>query len=272
MDKSKDLYEKYFINFGLANELESINIETIIMIATLFELEGVDSLIDSAKKICFNEGNNGFSCVEKEVDINNAKSFISGFDEVFTTNFDYILDDIFSKDVKHLHGGFDYFKVIYKRNNGVGIEKYDSRVKEFDHSLFSNEEINEIEQDCLIWGFDSEDKLRKSRGGFGFPISFPFFSPISLLNRYLENLKSEDYIEIHIWGYSGNNDQHINNAIKNNKHLKRIIYYCDPEKELNDEDFYIKIKSMFINNNSCLVLKPWNEIWDGFYNGNDIGD
>lgn len=55
-----------------------------------------------------------------------------------------------------------------------------------------------------------------------------------LIRNYLSYLKDKEINELHIFGYSGMNDSHINNAIKFNKSIHEIIYYCNPNTELDN--------------------------------------
>lgn len=73
-------------------------------------------------------------------------------------------------------------------------------------------------------------------------------------------MKSGEYEEIHIWGFSGQNDKHINDCIKQNPNIKRVFYYCNPSK-VGKTEFRTHVELMFGAIGKELFLEPWDAIW-----------
>ena len=102
----------------------------------------------------------------------------------------------------------------------------------------------------------------KVGGGFTFPIHFPFESHMTIFQTYLSQLQNADVERIDIFGYSGENDQHINRAIAENTSIREIHYYCAPIK-VSDPVEKFEVTSRFsIKMPKKLVLKSWNTIWN----------
>ena len=117
---------------------------------------------------------------------------------------------------------------------------------------------------CLIWGISGEEKEEEMKvgGGFTFPIHFPFESHMTIFQTYLSQLQNADVERIDIFGYSGENDQHINRAIAENTSIREIHYYCAPIK-VSDPVEKFEVTSRFsIKMPKKLVLKSWNTIWN----------
>lgn len=249
-------YQRYFVEQNLLDELNHEHIyalETLLKVAHLFNhIKKFDyNLIKSiANKIYYNHGNNGI----ESIDVNNFSveyftKFINEFDYVFTTNFDNVLDDIYNKEVFHLHGGF-YYRKIREDNGAIFIIKSKTRIP--------------IEDAYLIWGRNFIEKENQTKGGFTFPISFPFYSGSSILEEYFNALKNNDFEELHIWGYSGLNDNHINQQISANSKLKRIYCYVSPDY-INSKEMLEKMNTLYNSkNNHKIIIKSWKEIWDKF--------
>jgi len=264
-------YNEIVINSGLYNELKEPNIcgiETVMKVAKLFKSENIEEIEQAARDICYNDGLNGINGINKadafhSIDVEKAKLFINSFDYIFTTNYDYILDDLYDGDVQHIHGGFDYYRVNFKSNSGKEVNKYKARDNEFDieKKYANNTEIVNIDSPFLIWGCNGIEKQSKTGGGFTLPMSIPFVLHSSCLKKHIEKLKINDINELHIFGYSGQNDSHINSAIKSNLEISKIVYYCNPASEMHDDSFKMKIFDIFASRESKLALKSWNEIW-----------
>lgn len=247
-------YYRYFIEQSLIVELDYEHItalETLLKVAHLFHhIKEFDyTLIKNiANNIYYNDGNNGIESINtNRVNIDKFRCFINQFDFVYTTNFDNILDDIYDDEVYHLHGGFKYEK-INSSNGSISIIK-------------NNKELSP-EKAYLIWGRNSEEKMKETQGGFRFPIRFPFNSGYSVLNDYFNSLERNKISELHIWGYSGLNDGHINDAIIKNNNIKEIFCYVDLRNTLSKECNQKLNKLYNKKNDKDILIKSWNEIWD----------
>ena len=101
-------------------------------------------------------------------------------------------------------------------------------------------------------------------GGFTFPIQFPLESPMTIFQIYLSQLQNANAGRIDIFGYSGENDQHINRAIAQNPSIREIHYYCAPAK-VSDPVEEFEVASRFsIKAPQKLMLESWNTIWNIF--------
>ena len=98
------------------------------------------------------------------------------------------------------------------------------------------------------------------QAGMTFTMSFPIGIPESIFYGYLNKLENENIQELHIFGYSGENDQHINKRIINNKNIARIYFYCDP-KNVNNNSYNRKIMALFEGVKIEIVFEPWTKIW-----------
>jgi hypothetical protein len=228
-----------------------MSIETLLKVAHLFNYSQdvtYDKIRKVANVIYYNDGKNGISNVTN-INVDLFSEFINEFEFVFTTNFDKILDDVYRKEVFHLHGGFNYKKTI--NNNQTNIIKTEYELSP-DMAL-------------LIWGKDYLEKEAQTKSYFRFPTKFPF-SFYSILNNYYRVLEYGEFTEIHIWGYSGENDGHINSKIANNTNIKKIYHYISPEKFFDPDEkasAELEVKSIF-GDSKDIILEPWNKIWVKF--------
>lgn len=241
-----------FQTYGLIYETqknEISNVENLLKIIDLFRQKGDFSIEDATKlkqvadQIYFNDGKCGRDALAKSK-VGHLKEWLSTYKMVFTTNYDNILDEVLqTNEVKHLHGGFFYRKL--------------DRLKRSD-TLISPDKA------CLIWGIGGKVKEKEmaSDGGFAFPIRFPLVSPMTIFQTYLLQLRDADVERIDIFGYSGENDQHINRAISENSSIREICYYCAP-KDISNPIEEFEITSRFhIKAPQKLVLKSWDIIWN----------
>lgn len=242
------IYQKYFEDYGLkyALGLERLSgIETLLKVVKLFKMSIQGDLIEMANTICYNDGFNGFDAIGIDVNRDIFANFINSFNCVFTTNYDYVLDDVYNNEVFHLHGGFNFTKT---RDKCGAID------------ITRDKSIRKSEKPFLAWGIDGDEKSNSIKGGITFPITFPMHFGNSVINEYFSDLSTGQYEEIHIWGYSGQNDKHINDAIKQNNHIKTIYYYCNPDK-FDSGQYKQQIANLFVSEGKNLILKPWNTIW-----------
>jgi len=246
-------YKRYFLEQSLLDELEYPHIsalETLLKVAHLFHhVKDFDyNMIKScANEIYYNDGKNGIFDANKEsIDINKFTNFINEFNYVFTTNFDNILDDVYKDEVYHLHVGF-YYRKIRRANGEIYIVKEKT-------SLAFNEAY-------LIWGRNSQEKLNQTKAGTSFPMSFPTGSGYSILQKYINELENGSYEELHIWGYSGLNDNHINQSIAKNIHLKRVYCYVSPD-DVDKMSVLQKMQYLYnFEKKHEIIVKSWNDIW-----------
>lgn len=245
------VYERYFENYGLIYEIaksEICSIENLLKVVNMFSLTGrfdnatEEQIILTANKIYYNNGKYGLEDTILK-DYSKARKALSIFDYVFTTNYDLILDDIceWQDKVFHLHGGFNIEHPnlkVYKRLN--------------------------YEEACIIWGIDGDDKYNKLSPGWDFNnINFNAIRlDQSLLADYFDYLRDFDYEEIHIFGYSGENDQHINNRVTENEAVQRIYFYCDPNSEIQSDGFKRIKREMFFGTQAEIIFEPWTKIWE----------
>lgn len=239
----KALCDKYFFDAGLGYEISHtslVGIESPLKILDLakhikyFPTSWHRRFKATIMAILYNEGHFHFNDCATIIDRKKSIKFFERFTTIFTTNYDLVIDDLVADKVKHLHGGFG-FQTPFKRN--------DNRTSSSGY--------------YIVLGADGEDK---SRSLFGYkPIDKP-----SLLKGYFASLATEDFDELHIFGYSGENDNHINNAILNNDRIKKIIYYCSPNK-INSKDYRFHCASKFVAepraSYSKLLLASWDCLW-----------
>ena len=116
----------------------------------------------------------------------------------------------------------------------------------------------------LFYSGEEKEEEMKLGGGFTFPIQFPLESPMTIFQIYLSQLQNANAGRIDIFGYSGENDQHINRAIAQNPSIREIHYYCAPAK-VSDPVEEFEVASRFsIKAPQKLMLESWNTIWNIF--------
>ena len=245
-----EIFDIYFVQYGLIFEViknEINSVESLLKIINMFKIiektneEMEVQLKKVANKIYYNEGKNGLKDTNLK-DIKKIKGFFLEFDYVFTTNYDLILDDICENRDKvfHLHGGFNM-----EHRNLKAIKRLTD------------------EEAYLVWGISGDEKYQELSPGLDFTdfrydaVSFGQ----SLLANYFSYLEEYEYHELHIFGFSGENDQHINKKIVNNKSIKQVFFYCDPLDEVNDYNFKCKIHDFFKGTKANISLEPWSKIW-----------
>lgn len=243
--------EQYFQTYGLIFETqfdEISNVENLLKIIDLFSKTGYFSSNEKkdveavANHVYYNEGNCGNQSIDEPIRTN-LFNWLSAYDKIFTTNYDCLLDETLSTDqIRHLHGGF-YYANRYERSTSLVLP----------------------DKAYLIWGISGEEKAKKMQGGFTFPIEFPLEIPMSIFEQYLSELRSMQTDQIDIFGYSGENDQHINTAIAQNTAIREVHYFCNPKK-IHDQAEEFSVKSRFqIGPNKRLILESWDVIWSQIY-------
>lgn len=245
------IYNKYFIQYGLVFEIiesEIKAIENLLKVNSMFEIIGKiqkekqKEIIRTANQIYYNEGKYGL----KDTNLIDSskikcKRYFSQFDYIFTTNYDLILDDICDNEDKvyHLHGGFNFEHPNLKATR----------------RLTDNDAY-------IVWGIDGEKKYKTLSAGWDFG-NFRFDAVRygqSLLADYFTLLEQGEFDEIHIFGYSGQNDQHINKRIVANTSIKYIYFYCDPQK-VNVYKFQKRVEELFQSTTAEIKFEPWSKVW-----------
>jgi hypothetical protein len=248
---AEDTYDMFFIQYGLVFEVakpEISAIENLLKVTNMFvkigsaKKETEDRIVKLANTIYYNEGVYGLKDTQL-MDHSKIKQYFARFDYIFTTNYDLILDDIFENGDKvfHLHGGFN-----------------------IEHPNLKSAKRLTHEEAFLVWGINGDEKYQFLSSGFDFG-KFRFDAVRygqSLLADYFALLEEGKYEELHIFGYSGQNDQHINKRIVNNTSVKHVYFYCDPVNEVNEYKFQIKVKELFQGSKAEIVFEPWTKVWD----------
>lgn len=248
------VFYEYFMKYGLIYSINSSKLnglETYLKVLHLFmnidkyTKSEYDELKNIANQIYYNGGKHGLADIcNNKIDIVKLCDLILGFDDIYTTNYDTILDDILDIESNfpfHLHGGFS---ICHKNRNPSG---------RFNPS-------NAI----LIWGESAESKFEELNTSLDYScIDYGAFryGGNSQLGDYFEMLMTREYEEMHILGYSGENDAHINNRIKENPNIQSIIIYTDPSR-LSTQETIVRNRLLFKGENQNIILKPWSEFWD----------
>jgi len=246
-----EVFEKFFIKYSLiyqAVSSELYGVEALLKVANMLQMNNYKDIREIANILYFNNGNNGLTSA-KNINVDKFKAFINSFDFIFTTNYDKLLDDSTKKKIYHLHGGFNYKRFCLERHP-------------YTVQIFRVSEDVPLSEAYLIWGVNEDEKAMQTEATAFLPLFLglsPF--PISALSDHLRELQGNDFDEIHIWGYSGQNDGHISKAIANNHYLKNIFVYCNPLTELGDNDYEERIKSIYGGLKEC-QFKSWDEIWE----------
>lgn len=196
-----------------------------------------------------------------------VKDYFADYDEIFTLNYDNNIEHLMGKNVFHLHGDFSVLADSENPNTVNGdirnkegktvvipgyehcycnaLLNYSGKLKlkkaEENHQLIveydKNYKDEYLQNDNYInWLNSLKVSDENSYKIIMTKIKHPELKAAS--EYYFENFKDiKD--ELHINGLSPNNDDHIFNLIRNNKNIKRVIYYyySQHEKEYIDKNF-----------------------------------
>lgn len=246
------IFEEYFGSYGLiysVNQSYVVGVETYLKIVHMFMKIGEFTEEDYIKiklvanEVYFNKGKHGLESIDNtNIDVKKLISIINNFNDVYTTNYDTILDDILIKQERfpyHLHGGFS----INHLNKNPDGRYSPSKAR-------------------LIWGINAESKFNELKVGVDFAnINYSAFRyGDSQISEYFDYLEDREYEEIHILGFSGENDDHINRRIRNNTNIKKITVYVNPSK-VQDLETQVKSRILFCGNNQIVSLKSWDDFW-----------
>lgn len=246
----EDIYSEYFEDYGLIYETQKEKIsnnESALKVISLFSKidkfssNDYSSIKKSSDIICYNDEKLDVNSIERS-NKKLLKSCFSDYNQIYTTNYDLILDSIFKgeKRIKHLHGSFALY-------DGLSYKKVTPN------------------KAYLVWGINPDDKKNEMDRLSSFEMldfkNLDFNG--SILSRDLKELGTSNIKKFYIFGYSGENDDHINHQIRNNPNIDKIIYYVNPKK-INDSKMKYKLRKLLVNSGEVekLVLKPWTEIWD----------
>lgn len=252
-ENSNEIFKSYFVDYSLWSSINSeklVGIETYLKVVALFgELDQFSEedyvhIKNVAAEIYYNNGMHGFQSMNNDAICRETLvKEIKGFDYIFTTNYDTVLDDILMSDSKipyHLHGGFS----INHRNKDP-----DGRYSPNDARL--------------IWGINPEEKYGDLKVGFRWDdFNYGAFRyGQSRLADYYDTLQNSKIYEIHILGYSGENNDHINKRIIENTFIQKVIVYVNPSK-INDKGTQVRSRLLFGRDKKLVELKPWSEFWN----------
>lgn len=247
------VFESFFKSYGLIYSLNKPNIEgveTYLKVVALYELIGryskdeYNNIKLVANEVYHNRGKHGKANIDnKSIDVAKLDVLLNEFGDIFTTNYDTILDDFLEPHNKfpfHLHGGFS----IVHRNKDPDGRYGPTEAK-------------------LIWGINAEDKFKYLSPGWDFAdLNFEAIRfEKSRLADYFDYLQNKECDEIHILGFSGENDYHINRRIIENPHIKNIIWYVDPS-DVNKLETQVRSRLLFSGEKKAVHLKTWNDFWD----------
>lgn len=239
------IYNDFFVAYGLIYDTQHrdiTNIESALKIVELFKTIGKFTSDDYSKiknfanKLYYNDGNCEIENIDRG-DKEKIRKFFKSFNKIFTTNYDLLIDSALSdyNVVRHLHGGYCY-RSKFER---------------------SNKKLNSDES-YLVWGINSEEKVDELIGAVDFSEGNTSFGT-SILEKHINELRELESYELHIFGYSGENDGHINDAIKSSN-INDIFYYTSPNK-IRNSVLQFKVNEMFTEKGN-VKLRCWDEIWD----------
>lgn len=247
------IFKSYFKNNGLiflVNKEKVIGIENYLKVIKLFKEIGIfseddyNNIKNVANNLYFNNGSHGKASISNlEVDLIKLESHLNTYEDIYTTNYDTILDDFLEHNGKipyHLHGGYS---INHRNKDPDGRYGPDNAI--------------------LVWGINSQEKFEYLSDGMDFSdIDFSVFRfGQSRLADYFDYLRDNEYDEIHILGYSGENDYHINQRIKDNQHIISIIVYVDPLK-INDTKTEVRNRIIFGCPGKQVIFRPWDDFWN----------
>ncbi|MDH8678874.1 hypothetical protein QE109_11980 [Fusibacter bizertensis] len=256
-ENPNEIFESYFAEYGLWSSVncEKLNgIETYLKVLALFgeinkfSKEEYIHVKKVATDIYFNNANHGIKSINnEEICQDKLVETIKDFKYIFTTNYDTIVDDILDGEDRfpyHLHGGFS----INHRNKDPDGRYTPSEAR-------------------LIWGINAEEKYDDLKAGFRWDdFNYGAFRyGQSRLADYYDILQEYKIDEIHILGYSGENDDHINKRIIENQFIKKVVVYVNPCK-IKDRETKVRNRLLFGRGKKLVELRPWSEFWNKVVN------
>ena len=177
-----------------------------------------------------------------------TKRYLNGFDNIFTVNYDNNIEQLTKRDVYHLHGSFqelqpsendDYvFGYMYKQRGDRAI------VKGFEHcycnALLEYSGDKKIQQADLFHNMIETFNYAKRMSIYPqYNIDTKEFTMLACKHPELKvapEYHFDDFRniedELTIVGLSPNNDNHIIDCIKNNVKLKKVVFYCYSDQEI----------------------------------------
>lgn len=251
---ASSVFERFFCNYGLIAETQCLEVSSVesllkivLLFETRFEANTRKQILEVAKKLYYNEGNCGLAAVPPTAR-QPICDWVSSYDTIFTTNYDQVLDEACrgSKKVLHLHGDF-YMSDRFHREKTV----------------------QPPEKAYTIWGIDGEDKMAQTAGGPLITKDGKRFLTAdgqelhvqSEPGHYLFQLKTDKFTQLDIFGYSGENDQHINQSLAENPNLLQVCYYCAPDAVDNQAKVLELRQRFLLPDHMSLMLKSWDDVW-----------
>lgn len=203
----------------------------------------------------------------QEIYINMPKKvskFFSGFDNIFTLNYDNNLENLTGKNVYHLHGDFSVLADSENPENVTGFirKKKNSRVliedmkhcfcnALLDYSGYNKLRVANANHNLILysekfrWLYDNDENFKSYLLRIKDVNPDDYEKIITKINQPNLRMATEYFFyefeniqdELHIIGMSPNNDGHIFQCINKNRKLKKVYfyYYSDSEKKLIDE-------------------------------------
>jgi hypothetical protein len=247
------VFESYFKSEGLIYSINKENIggiETYLKIVALMEIFGCytkeeyNYLKLISNEVYYNHGYHGKDSIDNSgIDVVKLDMLLNEFEDIYTTNYDTILDDFLEPHGRfpyHLHGGFS----IDHKNKDPDGRYSPTKAK-------------------LIWGRKAEEKFEDLKVSIDFSdINFEHFRfDQSRLADYFDYLQNNNYDEINIFGFSGENDDHINKRIIENPYIKKVIWYVNKD-DLNKRETQVKSRLLFGGKMKNVILSTWDDFWD----------
>lgn len=194
-----------------------------------------------------------------------VRKFLRKYDAIFTLNYDNNIEAVTGKQVYHLHGDFSVLADSENENIAIGyirhqngetvyqenmrhcfcnaLLNYSGRLKKkrMDECCAANTALEQLVQECM----EDEAKLLSLQNA-----QENVYQQLiaKMENPELKAASDYHYLdlcgisgELHILGMSPNNDAHIFDAILNNEHLTKVVfYYRDPKHREYIEQHYPK--------------------------------
>ena len=110
--------------------------------------------------------------------------------------------------------------------------------------------------------FRSDTKYRTLASGFDYS-DFNYAAMRygqSQLADYFDVLEHEVFDEIHILGFSGENDGHVNQRIQRNRNIKTIVVYVKPD-DVDKLETRVRKEILFGGDLKRVTLKSWDVFW-----------
>lgn len=187
-----------------------------------------------------------------------AKRFFSGYDNIFTLNYDDNIEMLTKREVFHLHGDFSVLANSENPDNVQGYIRSQGKntvvVKDMEH-CFCNALLNYsgmlkyrtakdfnnliVAAQDFAHKYDCDPVFCKQLSDLQAKKTFEYQMIMTKIEHPELNMATQYYFdqfekiidELHIIGMSPNNDGHIFNLILNNKSIRKVVFYYFSESE-----------------------------------------